>query len=155
MTAVARDPDVARHTYVSSPFETDDAVAWIGRYVEGWKDGSCAGFAIEDEDGAFLGFCALVKINHKESEAEIGYITVPEARGRGIGTRMLRLISRWALAEVGLERVELNIAVDNPASAAIAERAGFRHEGTLRSVYFKDDRRIDLMIYGRLKTDPD
>jgi RimJ/RimL family protein N-acetyltransferase len=138
---------------VSAPFTPDDAIAWVARYVEGWQDGSRAGFAIEDEAGTFLGFCALVKIDAERREAEIGYITAPEARGRGIGRRMLRLITEWALADLELERVELRIDVANPASAKMAERVGFQNEGTLRNVYFKDDRRIDLMIYSCLRPD--
>ena len=154
MAALAEDDDVLRHTFVRAPFTSDDAVAWVARYVEGWGDGARAGFAIEDESRSFLGFCALVSIDGARKEAEIGYITTREARGRGIGTRMLRLITCWALEELGLERVELRIDVENPASARMAEKAGFQHEGTLRNVYFKDDRRIDLMIYSRLKDEP-
>src|SRR6187200_2573839 len=89
MAALADDEDVLRHTYVSSPFGPDDAVAWVGRYVQGWGDGSRAGFAIEDENGAFLGFCALVTLDEGHKEAEIGYITAPAARGRGVATRAL------------------------------------------------------------------
>ena len=153
MTVLAQDADVARHTYVGSPFVTDDAIAWIGRYVEGWSDGSRAGFAIEDADGTFLGFCSLVTIDAPSSEAELGYITVPAARGRGVAPRMLRLITRWSFEVLELERLELRIDVENAASVTVAERAGFQHEGTLRNVYFKDGRRIDLMIYSRLRRD--
>jgi RimJ/RimL family protein N-acetyltransferase len=150
MESLSHDPEVARHTYVNEPSTADDAVVWVARYIRGWQDGSCAGFAVVDgSDGTFLGFCALVTVDADGMEAEIGYITAPAARGRGIATRALLLISDWALTTIGLQRLELRIAEDNPASRNVAERAGFQKEGLLRSVHLKQGRRTDLNIYAR------
>jgi RimJ/RimL family protein N-acetyltransferase len=150
MESLSRDPEVARHTYVNEPSTADDAVVWVARYIQGWQDASCAGFAVVDaSDGSFLGFCALVTIDAEGMEAEIGYITAPAARGRGIATRALLLISDWALTGIGLKRLELRIADDNPASRGVAERAGYQREGLLRSVHLKQGRRTDLNIYAR------
>jgi RimJ/RimL family protein N-acetyltransferase len=89
--------------------------------------------------------------DHREGlEAEIGYITAPAARGRGIATRALVLISDWALTVGGLRRVELKIDYENPASQRVAERAGFTREGTLHSVHFKQGRRTDFHVYARI-----
>jgi len=96
MQSLGKDRDVILHTYVEEPFGADDAIVWLARYIQGWQDESCAGFAIVDaaSDG-FLGFCALVGIDREGLDAEIGYITAPAARGRGIATRALVLISDW------------------------------------------------------------
>jgi RimJ/RimL family protein N-acetyltransferase len=150
MESLAHDPDVVRHTYVDEPFGADDAVVWLARYIQGWQDGSCAGFAVVDaDDDAFLGFCALVRIDAGGMEAEIGYITAPAARGRGIATRALLLATDWAFTTIGLQRLELRIDDENVASQAVAQRAGYDKEGLLRSVHFKDGRRVDLNIYAR------
>ena len=151
MQSLGKDRDVILHTYVEEPFGADDAIVWLARYIQGWQDGSCAGFAIADaaSDG-FLGFCALVGIDREGLEAEIGYITAPAARGRGIATRALVLISDWALTAGGLRRVELKIDHENPASQRVAERSGFTKEGTLRSVHFKQGRRTDFHVYARI-----
>ncbi len=50
---------------------------------------------------------------------------MPEARGRGIATRALGLVTRHALDDLGLERVELRIGTDNGASMRVAERYPF------------------------------
>jgi RimJ/RimL family protein N-acetyltransferase len=54
----------------------------------------------------------------------------------------------------GLERLELGHRVNNPASGAVARAAGFVHEGTERQKFLVDGERIDVLTYGRLRTDP-
>ncbi len=88
------------------------------------------------------------------NQGEIGYVTVREARGRGVAQRALRLVTDWALDSAGLERVELHIDPENPASIRVAERCGYVHEGVLRSLYFKEDMRSDTVIYSLLPGDP-
>jgi RimJ/RimL family protein N-acetyltransferase len=50
-------------------------------------------------------------------------------------------------------RLELRIEVENAASARVAESLGFVHEGVLRSVHFKQGRRIDMAVYSQLPSD--
>ncbi len=45
-------------------------------------------------------------------------------------TRALVLVSRYALEARGLEALELYTLPDNVASQRVAERAGFRRDGT-------------------------
>ena len=47
----------------------------------------------------------------------------------------------------------MRIAVTNPASERVAERGGYRCEGVLRSVHFKEGRRIDVGVWSRLRED--
>jgi len=61
----------------------------------------------------------------------VGYNVLPEARGRGVASRALRLLSTWVLSPQGmdLERVQLDHAVENVASCRTADHAGFTREG--------------------------
>jgi hypothetical protein len=80
--ALTRDPEVLRFTRVPARRSDDFAAGWIAGYVEGWDEGSRAGFAIVDVDGAaFLGMCALIRIEWEASEAELGYGVAPPAEG--------------------------------------------------------------------------
>jgi RimJ/RimL family protein N-acetyltransferase len=148
------DAEIVRHTRVPSKPPNGFAARWVGRYVKGWQDGSCAGFAILSEEAAFLGFAAIVDLDLRARQGEIGYVVVGEARGRGVAGRALRLVTDWAIAGLGLERVELRIDVDNEPSIRVAERAGYRREGVLRSLHFKEDLRADLAVYSLLAGDP-
>ena len=154
MRGLGDDPDVARFTYVRTPLTDEGAQAWLERYVEGWREGTLAGFAIAPSGGGeFLGFIAVVRYDAEAREAEIGYIVAPAARGRGVAGRALQLLSDWCLGPLGLARVELRIDGANPASMRVAEKLSFVREGVLRSMHFKDGQRVDLAVYSRLPGD--
>jgi len=79
----------------------------------------------------------------------------PWARGQGIATLAVRTVADWAFGFLGLTRLQLIHAVENPASCRIAEKAGFLLEGTMRSSYrYGDGKLHDEHIHGRLATDP-
>jgi RimJ/RimL family protein N-acetyltransferase len=148
------DPEVLRNTRVPSPPPPAFASDWVGRYEEGWQDGSRAGFAILSAEGVFLGFGGVVDLDLEARQGEIGYVVAAEARGRGVAGRALGLITGWALDDLGLGRVELHIDPANAASIRVAERCAYVREGVLRSLHFKGDLRADTVIYSLLPTDP-
>ena len=97
-----------------------------------------------------LGGVSLHEVRPGQGCAAVGYWLVPEARGRGAATQAVRLLARWAFAELGIARLELTCGPDNVASQHVAERCGFVREGLLRShVPFKGARR-DSVIYSLL-----
>jgi RimJ/RimL family protein N-acetyltransferase len=76
------------------------------------------------------------------------------ARGRGVCTRALRLLSRHALDDLGLQRLQLVADPDNVASQRVAEKAGFRREGVLRAHLRHPDGRIrDSVMFSLLPGD--
>lgn len=152
MGLLVDDPLTRRFTMV--PFEPapDFAAGWLARYVDGWADGTRAGFAVE-RDGAFAGFASLLQWLPDAAQGELGYVVAPAARGAGVGARALRLLSDWCLGPLGLERVELRIDALNAGSLALARRCGFTCEGTLRNVHFKEGARCDLTVWSRLRED--
>jgi RimJ/RimL family protein N-acetyltransferase len=96
----------------------------------------------------------MFRLDLPAGEAEIGYAVHPAARGRGVAGRALGLLTGWGLGGLGLERIELRIAVTNPASERVAARGGYTREGVLRCVHFKEGRRLDLGVWSRLRSDP-
>ena len=154
LAGLLEDPDVVRNIRVPEPCEAGFERRWLEAYRTGLEDGTRDGFAIEDpETGAFLGLAGLVAIERDENQGEIGYVVVREARGRGVATEALRLLTEWAFAS-GIVRIELLISVDNPASKRVAQRCGYVREGVLRSLHVKQDVREDTEIWSRLVDDP-
>jgi len=151
LVALGSDPLVQRFTRVPETFGAKEAEWWLGLYERGWGDGSRAGFAIVARPGGeFLGMVAFVMVRLDTGEAEVGYIVAPEARGRGVASRALSIITAWGLDELGLERIELRADLANPASLKVAERGGYAREGTMRNVHFKAGRRCDMALYARV-----
>jgi len=153
VAALVEDEGVREYTRVPTRPSAEFAGEWLARYEEGWRDGSRAGFAIETHDGEFLGLGLFVSIESEGRQGEIGYVVGPAARGRGVATRTLRLLTDWGFTGLGLERIELWTDVTNAGSERVAERVGYVHEGVLRSYWFKEDIRRDFGIWSRLLGD--
>jgi len=154
LAGLLHDPEVIRNTRVPDPPDEGFEERWLEAYETGAVDGTRDGYAIVDaETGEFLGIAGLVAIEGDANQAEIGYVVARAARGRGIATCALRLVTDYALGEVGLERVQLLINTDNDASIAVAERCGYHREGVFRSLYMKPGRRADMVVYSRLPSD--
>jgi RimJ/RimL family protein N-acetyltransferase len=149
IAALVRDPLTLRYTRIPEPPPPDFARTWLQSYVDGRRKGTREGFAITDPDGAFLGLALAPTIEREAATAELGYVVAPEARGRGVATGALRLLTAWALDE-GIVRLELLIATENQASKKVAARCGYEIEGTLRCVYVKPGRREDEEIWSLL-----
>jgi len=151
--ALLDDPDVLRFTRIPEPPPPDFAETWFGAYERARRDGTREAFALVDGDGEFLGLALVPRIDREARTAELGYVVAPAARGRGVATTALRLLTEWAFAELGALRLELLIGVENPASKRVAERNGYRFEGVLRSLHFKQGLREDTELWSRLPTD--
>jgi len=144
-------PDVARQAW--SPV-TDEAEArgWVMRRIEQVERD--ASFAI-DLDGWAVGGVRLSSINPGQRTAWIGYWLAPAARGRGLASRATATLATWAFDELRIERIDLSHRLNNPASGAVARRAGFVAEGVQREKLRHDGVRYDVAAYGRLVTDPE
>jgi RimJ/RimL family protein N-acetyltransferase len=145
IVAACQDPEIPRWTRVPAPYTEADARAFLA-------DPSDRAFAIVDSaSGELAG--AIGARSEEEGRVEIGYWVVREARGRGVATRALRLLARWAVEELDAARLQLYADPANTASQRVAEKAGFRREGVLRSwVEIKGTRR-DAVMYSLLPED--
>ena len=153
--ALVADPAVQRFTRIPVPPPPDFAKTWLRAYEEGRKDGTREGFAIVDAaDGTFVGIAVAACIDREALTAELGYVVAPAARGRGIATLALGLLTEWGFSSLGALRLELLISVENEASKHVAERCGYVREGVLRSFHFKQGLREDTEIWSRLPSDP-
>ncbi|HEY1738773.1 MAG TPA: GNAT family protein [Acidimicrobiia bacterium] len=138
-----------------TPVSITDAASTVDEFAANWRTFAATGnasgvaFAITDApSGEVVGMCGVDNWS-KEDVAQIGYWLVPSARGRGDATRAVTLLTRW-LFELGAARVFLTIVAGNDASVAVARRAGFVYEGTMRAHGVWEDERCDVMWFAAL-----
>ena len=163
MAEANADPDIQRYNgaldrfgYRAPPMSTSDAERVIAAFTLSWEafattgtPGPGAAFAIVDAtSGGLLGCCGLDDWSETDV-VQFGYWIGPRARGRGCATRAATLLTRW-LFELGAARVVLKIVEGNDASAAVARRAGFVYEGTMRSHGVWQGQRCDVMLFAAL-----
>ncbi len=150
---LARDPLVRRFTRVPEPMPDDFASSWVERYVVGRREGIREGFVVIEDEDLLVGLAFAPRIDRETATAELGYVVAPEARGRGVAGATLGELSRWAFADLGMERCELLISVENASSARVAERCGYVLEGVLRRMWIKPGLREDTQLWSRLVDD--
>ena len=116
------------------------------------------GLSFEDQDPA----------TGKYDRAWVWYWSAGELRGKGQMKSAVRLVTDWAMdrldyqalpggfellttaASPGIRRLELGYRLNNPASARVAEYAGFTVEGVERAKFKIGDQLIDAAIAARL-----
>ena len=154
ITAACQDPDIARYTRVPSPYEERHAREWITASSAGMAGGTDLGLLVVDaEGGEMLGAVGLHSVDPVSGRCSSGYWVTPEARGRGTAARALRLLCRFAFAELAVSRVELWIEPENGASRAVADAVGFVCEGRLRAFMVIAGAHRDMLMYSLLPDD--
>ncbi|WP_336032610.1 GNAT family N-acetyltransferase [Geodermatophilus sp. FMUSA9-8] len=148
--------DPALRAWSATPLDGSRATAeeWLARRLD-VGDRRFVPWAVADAaDGGLLGSVALHSVDLEQGDAEVGYWTVPAARGRGLAARAVDAAVRWGFAALPVDRVELVHAVDNPASGRVAAKAGFTLEGRLRrSFRYADGVKHDELLWARLADD--
>jgi len=145
-----QDPETQRWiSAIPLPYTPDVAREWVCVTAPRERaEGKGMPTAIQ-ADGAFVGSagCHLVP---GRLGPEVGYWIAPWARGRGYAAEAAHALADWALGR-GAPRVHLYADVRNTASQAVARRAGFTPEGTVRScLAYRDGTRGDAVLFGRL-----
>ncbi len=93
--------------------------------------------AIEPDAGKVIGHIELGAIDHRNRSLRLGRVLLdPQARGRGLGTGMMRGALTLSFETMfQMHRVELAVFDVNPRAIACYERAGFRYEGMSRESF--------------------
>ena len=115
------DPDVLRWIGPQPP----SAQAVLAQNEERWARGSPT-LSICELDGTCVGKVWLNVSETDRSTGFVGYWLLPAGRGRGLATSAVRLLSAWAVRELGVTNLRLRTASDNRPSQRVAERSGFR-----------------------------
>jgi RimJ/RimL family protein N-acetyltransferase len=132
-----------------------DAETAIDKFAANWRAFAATGtpsgvvFGILDTTSGEPVGCCGVDDWSEEDVAQFGYWIGPEARGRGYATRAVVLLTRW-LFDMGAARAFLTIVAGNEDSVAVARRAGFGYEGTMRAHSVWQGKRYDVMWFAAL-----
>jgi RimJ/RimL family protein N-acetyltransferase len=111
-----------------------DTIQFLSARADAFQHEGEHSFAIIARDsGRFLGACGLNQIDSATLRANLGYWLRTSATGQGHATQAVRLLARWAFANLGLQRIEIVAATGNLASQRVAGRVGAVREGIARN----------------------
>lgn len=145
--AWANDAELSRLMDRARPVSEEEHVAWLAS-LQGRSD--CRYFAVVERT-VHVGNVWLWGIDRRHRKAEIRIVIGDAAaRGRGIGTSAIDLVSRFAFEQIGLHRVYAYVLAVNPRARRAFEKAGFALEGTLRDDRSVGDGFVDCYLLSRL-----
>jgi len=136
-------------------YSLEDSTRFVSQCESGWKKGEQYSFVIFDvESDAFLGSIGLSGVSHTHKVANLGYWVRSKRTQQGIASTATRLVTRFALEELSLNRLELFVPVGNKASQRVAEKAGARWEGLLKKRLMLGGEPHDAVLYSVVAEEP-
>ena len=101
-------------------------------------------YAVDDcTTSKFIGFCGLKP--HDKETIEIMYAIMPAARGKGYATEVAKILSQYAINQLGYKKVIAPISPENKISKTVVIKAGFIDHG-LKQIA-DDERTIHLFVF--------
>lgn len=109
------------------PYPRTLADQWIASVTAQLADDRAHHFAVL-HDETLVG-CVGLRLDAAPGRGDLGYWIGCRFWGRGFAREAVGRVATWGLANLDIERLSAAVATDNPASAAVLRRIGFRAAG--------------------------
>jgi RimJ/RimL family protein N-acetyltransferase len=107
---------------------------------------------IETEEGVHIGNIGLHRIDWKNRHTELGIAIGEKAYwDQGYGGDAIRTMLKLAFREMNMHRVQLRVDADNARAIRCYEKAGFKKEGTLREIVFREGKYVGQHVMSILQ----
>ncbi len=139
--------------YIPRPLlkSKEDALEHIAMIVEKIENNEGINWAITLKGSSkLIGIIGHYRIQPEHYRAEIGYMLLPEYRGKGIATEAISKVVQYGFEIMKLHSIEAIIDPGNLVSAKVLENNGFVKEAHLRENEYFDSRFWDTVIYSIL-----
>lgn len=108
---------------------------------------------VAEVEGKVVGNISMFQSDNPRSKhkASMGMMVHPAYWGKGIGSQLMAAITDLADNWLNVQRLELEVNVDNPAAVRLYHKFGFEIEGTKRWHAFGDGRLADSHFMARIR----
>ena len=128
--------------------------AFIESSITAWVQQAHFPLAIFDaHSGQYFGGTGVNHIDRQNRLGCIGYWVRTSATGRGIASRAVRLVARFAFETLQLSRIEIVARPENMASRRVAEKAGAKLETIARNRIVQHGRPYVAALYSLIPSD--
>lgn len=110
-------------------------------------------FAFVGDDDKYLGTISLKNISRVDNNAEYAVVTSHGAQGTGAAYEATMAILKYAFETLELNRVYLNVLVENERANAFYKKCGFQYEGVFKEHLCIRGEYKDLNWYGMTRED--
>lgn len=148
--------DIARMLeLVSYPYDRALADEWIASSARGLADGSACHLAItgqEDAKEVLVGAVGIT-VDRASRIGRLGYWVGQKYWGHGVATEAAARLISWGFANLEIDRIEAAVATDNPASAAVLRRIGFRKTGEGQQTFASRRAAVPIWLFEATRDD--
>lgn len=131
--AITGDGELMRYVGDTKPLSRELTARWIDVSIHNYATKGYGCSAVIDKcDGAFIGFCGLVRSEFAEppDDAELIYALRKPYWGHGLATEAAGAMIAYGWRSCGLKRIIATIDPENGASIRVANKIGFRYAKT-------------------------
>jgi 8-oxo-dGTP diphosphatase len=117
------------------PYPRELTEAWIAETARERDAGTAFHLAITGQDNGTETLVGCIAVRIEAQRGVLGYWIGRRFWGHGVASEAVARVASWALAHLPVERLTACVSVDNPASAAVLRRTGFRETGEGRAPF--------------------
>jgi 8-oxo-dGTP diphosphatase len=120
---------------------------WIASTVTQRRDGRAWHLAITGQEDGREMVIGCVGLRVEQRTGHLGYWVGERFWGHGVAAEAAGRVVSWALANLALDRVQAQVSIDNPASAAVLRRLGFREVGRATQHFLARDAETPVLVF--------
>jgi 8-oxo-dGTP diphosphatase len=150
------DFDIAKMLeLVRFPYHRELADEWIVSSERNLAAGTACQLAItgQERDQEVLVGGVGITIDRKSRTGRLGYWVGQKYWGHGVATEAAGRLTRWGFANLEVDRITARVATDNPASAAVLARIGFRQVGTGHQHFASRGSNVPVLLFEATRDD--
>ncbi len=152
--AILSDPYVAEYDWFEPIDSLERAEKFIKHYDDEFEEKEEITWGIFNKiDNKLVGICNLGSFEDSSRRCEIGYDIRKSEWNKGYATEAIKLLVKFALSDMNLNRVEAFVTPGNDGSVKTLEKSGFIREGLVRERDFIKGELVDGIIMAILKRD--
>lgn len=139
--------------FVEYTTKVEDTELVVNKMIELGKESMDYVFVIlyKKKFAGLIGFKCTERTNRR---TEIGYWLSDPFQKKGIMTKSVEALCKYAFDEMDIHRVQIRCSPDNVPSSNIPKKLGFKHEGTERDgELLTGGKFTDIDIYSKLQND--
>jgi RimJ/RimL family protein N-acetyltransferase len=149
--------DTPARRLLECAIELPPTISGVKKFVEENADFSSTNrrimFTIENLNGESIGGINLNSIDERNGTFSIGIVIDKEHRGKGYGTRAMKILLKYAFFERRLNKFNDFVLEGNEGSAKMMKKLGCIQEGVRRQVVYINGQYLDFILFGLTKNE--
>lgn len=146
------DPDISKYMYLPYPYSREDAINWINKHKEDYKNDKLYTFGIVLKETNLLVGAISLSNKKEDQNGEIGYWIGKKHWSNGYASEAMKAIIEFAFKVKNYHRIFARCIAENIASSKVMMKNGLTYEGRLKDHVYRYGRFFDMLYFGLINS---